>query len=56
MESTGSGVNGMNLAACHACLLLPETSCERFNLTLDRATLIGVLDRDTLGLFGSLYR
>ena len=38
IESTGSGVNGMNLAACHACLLLPETSCERFNLTLDRAT------------------
>ena len=56
VESTGSGVNGMNLAACHACLLLPETSCERFNLTLDRATLIGVLDRDTLGLFGGLYR
>ena len=37
IESAGSGVNGMNLAACHACLLLPETSCERFNLTLDRA-------------------
>lgn len=56
IESTGSGVNGMNLAACHACLLLPETSCERFNLTLDRATLVGRPDRATDGLFGGLYQ
>lgn len=42
MESVSSGVNGMNLAACHACLLLPETSCERYNTGLDRAVLIGV--------------
>jgi hypothetical protein len=55
VESTGSGVNGMNLAACHACLLLPETSCERFNLTLDRASLIGLPDKPTLGLFGGLF-
>lgn len=54
VESTGTGVNGMNLAACHACLLLPETSCERFNLTLDRATLIGVPGRDRSGLFGDV--
>lgn len=55
VESTGSGVNGMNLAACHACLLLPETSCERFNLTLDRACLVGMPDKPTLGLLGGLF-
>jgi len=27
--------------ACHQCCYLPETSCELFNLGLDRATLIG---------------
>ena len=41
IESGPSGVDGMNLAACHACLLLPETSCEQFNLVLDRECLIG---------------
>jgi len=55
IESTGSGVNGMNLAACHACLLLPETTCEHFNLTLDRATLIGIPEQPTVGLFGNLF-
>jgi hypothetical protein len=55
IEATSSGVSGMNLAACHACLLLPETSCERFNLTLDRACLIGLPDRPAAGLFGDLY-
>lgn len=56
IESTGSGVNGMNLATCHACLLLPETSCERFNLTLDRATLVGLPNKPTLGLFGGQFQ
>jgi len=41
IECGPSGVDGMNLCACHACLLLPETSCERFNLVLDRACLVG---------------
>lgn len=40
IESGASGVDGMNLSACHACLLLPETSCEQFNLVLDRKCLI----------------
>ncbi len=30
-----------NLAACHSCLLLPETSCIHFNRFLNRATLTG---------------
>jgi hypothetical protein len=40
-ESKGSGVDGVNLAACHNCLLLPETSCELFNSRLDRVLLLG---------------
>ncbi|HEY9289869.1 MAG TPA: DUF1998 domain-containing protein, partial [Microlunatus sp.] len=53
IETTSSGVDGMNLAACHACLLLPETSCEHFNLLLDRALLVGELTDPTIGLFGA---
>ena len=41
IESTGSGADALNLAACHACVLLPETSCERMNRVLDRASLVG---------------
>ena len=35
-ESSGQGPDSMNLAACHACCLLPETSCEFQNRFLDR--------------------
>jgi hypothetical protein len=31
-------------AACHQCLLLPETSCERFNSDLDRRLLAARLN------------
>jgi hypothetical protein len=31
-----------NRAACHACMLVPETSCEEFNRLLDRALLVGL--------------
>ncbi|QTA93377.1 DUF1998 [Desulfonema magnum] len=31
---------GIHGAACHACLFAPETSCERGNKYLDRATLV----------------
>jgi hypothetical protein len=41
MEADTSGVDGLNLAACHACVLLPETSCELNNVLLDRALLVG---------------
>jgi hypothetical protein len=30
-------------AACHSCLFLPETSCERNNRLLDRAALVETL-------------
>ncbi len=30
-------------AACHACLFVPETSCERGNRYLERGALCGTL-------------
>lgn len=53
IESGPSGIGGLNIAACHACLLLPETSCERFNLVLDRACLIGTPTQPKGGFFPS---
>lgn len=38
-------------AACHACLLVSETSCEQFNRLLDRQTLVGVPERPGVGFF-----
>ena len=38
-ESNGQGPDSLNLAACHACCLLPETSCEVQNRLLDRLIL-----------------
>ena len=32
----GQGIDGLNIAACHCCTLLPETACEVFNCYLDR--------------------
>lgn len=51
IESTGQGPDNCNLAACHSCALLPETSCEMQNRLLDRGMLIGVLDRPEIGFF-----
>lgn len=39
-ESRGSGSENLNLAACHACILLPETSCESRNIFLDRVCIV----------------
>ncbi|QEV22295.1 DUF1998 domain-containing protein [Streptomyces alboniger] len=40
-DSTGRSLANLNRAACHACTLLPETSCEIGNVLLDRTLLIG---------------
>lgn len=39
-------------AACHACLLVPETSCEARNTRLDRNLLTRTVLGSNLGLFG----
>lgn len=40
----GQGSQLANMAACHACVLLPETSCETINQGLDRAMIVGTPD------------
>lgn len=53
-ESGASGTDGLNLAACHACLLVPETSCEHRNLFLDRVAFVGAIGSPDEGLVGRL--
>ncbi len=54
MESTGQGVDALNLAACHACALIAETSCERRNMYLDRGMVVGTMDNPAAGFFNSI--
>jgi hypothetical protein len=48
------GASSMSLAACHACVLSPETSCEEFNQFLDRALLVGTPADPSIGFFRDL--
>ncbi len=50
----GQGPESCNLAACHSCALLPETTCENFNRYLDRASVVGTHDDPGLGYFAGL--
>lgn len=50
----GQGPDSCNMAACHGCALLPETSCEEFNRFLDRGLVIGTFEDPTLGFFSDL--
>jgi len=43
-------------AACHACILAPETSCEEFNRFLDRGMLVGTPDDPNMGFFSSMLQ
>lgn len=52
--SAGQGMDALNLAACHACTLLPETSCEKRNCYLDRAAIVGTLEDKTVGFMSEL--
>jgi hypothetical protein len=45
---------GASLAACHACVIAPETSCEEFNRYLDRALLVGTPSQPSLGYFAKV--
>lgn len=51
IESEGQGNDATNLAACHACLLISETSCEEFNRFLDRGLVVGTLTDPKAGFF-----
>ena len=49
--SRGQGRDSLNLAACHACGLLPETCCEERNAFLDRGMIIGTYDYPNIGFW-----
>lgn len=53
-ESNGQGRESLNLAACHACTLISETSCEEFNVLLDRILLVGTLDNPKIGFLSEI--
>lgn len=56
-ENTGGkGTRLVNLAACHACALLPETACETLNNGLDRAALVGTPENPGVGFFADLLK
>lgn len=54
IEGVGAIAGGYNGAACHACVLAPETSCEEYNQFLDRAMLVGTPAHPELGFFRPL--
>jgi len=54
IETHSQGYQGLNLAACHACTLLPETSCESLNCLLDRAAIVGTPEDKSIGYFSRL--
>ena len=54
IQSAGQGPESLNLAACHNCCLLPETSCECGNRLLDRGFLVGTLEDEGIGFFEEL--
>lgn len=47
----GSDGVSLHMAACHACLFAPETSCERGNKYLDRACLVTTFGSDMPAYF-----
>lgn len=51
IESAGQGRDSLNISACHACTLVSETSCEEFNVFLDRAMVVGTIEHPEMGFF-----
>ena len=49
-QHTGQGPGLLNLAACHACTLIPETSCAYRNTLLDRTFVNGKADDNILSI------
>ncbi|WP_223437689.1 MULTISPECIES: DUF1998 domain-containing protein [unclassified Pseudomonas] len=52
----GNGSRRVNKAACHACVLLPETACETINNGLDRATVVGTPEAPQAGFLSGLIQ
>ncbi|MCU1637444.1 MAG: hypothetical protein JWL94_91 [Microbacteriaceae bacterium] len=53
-EPRPQNLDGLNLAACHSCLFASETSCDGFNLLLDRTMLVGSANGSNQGLLTPL--
>jgi hypothetical protein len=49
---SGDRVSG---AACHCCLLVPETACEKFNRELDRTMLVGASEGEVSGQWKGFF-
>lgn len=49
--NSGQGPGSSNGAACHNCAIISETSCEEFNLLLDRSTIVGSIEHPSNGYF-----
>lgn len=52
--SRGQGRESLNLAACYACALIPETSCEESNGFLDRGLIVGTYEDKNTGFYKEL--
>ena len=50
-EHEGQGLHLLNRAACHACLLVPEPSCDYKNALLDRTFVKGDAQKGIPGFF-----
>lgn len=50
-QNGGQGTDGLNIAACHCCALVAETSCEKFNRFLDRGLVVGTTNVSDVGFF-----
>jgi len=50
-EHEGQGLHLLNRAACHACLLVPEPSCDYKNTLLDRVFVKGDTQKGMPGFF-----
>ncbi len=48
--------NSVNYSACHACIYVPEISCELANKVLDRAAVVGKPGHEDLGYFYGLEK
>lgn len=57
-EMPDNGLEGLNKSACHACAIVPETSCTHLNTFLDRNLVINSGRGETLlkGYFNPLLR
>ena len=51
--SLGQGRESLNLSACYSCILIPETSCEEFNIFLDRGCVVGTFDNREIGFYSN---